>query len=504
MDTIRIKNFRSFIDTGDIAINRVNILLGQNSTGKSSFLNIFPLFKESSKNELRSPLMWFGEGTYDFGTYQNARCRFAKPGEPVVFEFAWKSLQKKKGPHCDGCRLYDRLLLGFMNSTNYRLSISVNSDDKGDYLEEIVLIGDSHSARAHCSKSRQLSFYLDDSEIKTKRATWDYSVEGILPNVRFSGSYSPMNSIRRVINSLIPDSYQQPLKDRDYQKLYDIESIYPSDIYSFYEHNRNANPFMDFILKAHKEDSQEFKDFCNNVCLSLIIYSFAYADRYLSSSFDETSYMLPVRYAFGRYIRNKNLAVETINPSGENVMEFLLSLSKEELDDFNALVEKVLQVRVSVDGDENKSISILSRMGKDNIVDVGYGFTQILPIVTILWNIARKKSGCEFPNTVIIEQPEVHLHPSLQGDVAKLIDEVISLAKSNNSNLQVFIETHSEAFVNRLGRYIRNNELHHQGGVLSSEVSVLLFEKRGDGSIIIPTRFDSKGYIEKWPIGFLN
>ena len=504
METIRIKNFRSFIDTGEIAINKVNILLGQNSSGKSSFLNLFPMFKETTKNELRSPLMWFGEGTYDFGAYNNVHCRMAKKGEPVVFEFSWKSLQKKKGTRCENCGLFDRVQLGFMNANNYRISFSVNSDDKGDYLEEVVLYGDDHTARVKCSKSRSLSFFLDNHKKKSTPAVWDYGVEGILPNVRFKGKYSPINSIRRVINALIPENYQEPLKDVDYQKLYDIKSINPREIYSYYEQNKDDNPFMDFIVKAHKIDSEEFLQFCNNIYLSIIISSFVYADGYLSSTFDETSYMLPVRYAFGRYIRNKNLAVESIVPSGENVMEFLLSLSKKELEDFNILVEKVLQVTVSVEGDDNKSIYILSKTGKDNIVDVGYGFTQILPIVTMLWNIARKKSNCEFPNTVILEQPEVHLHPSLQGDVAKLIVEAMILAKNTDSNLQIFVETHSEAFVNRLGKYIRNNEAHQQDGISSNEVSVLLFEKGAQGSIITPTKFDSKGYIEKWPIGFLN
>ena len=394
MERLRIKNIRSIIDSGDIAINRVNILLGQNSTGKSSFLNIFPMFKETTKNELRSPLMWFGEGTYDFGAFNIARCRYAKKGEPIVFEFAWKSLQKKKDSRCEDCTMYERSQLGIMNALNYRISFSVNSDKHGDYFEEVVLKGDDHTVKVKCSKTRSLSFYLDELEIISKPASWDYGVQGILPNVRFKGKYSPYNNIRRVINSIIPEGYHEPLKNVDYLRLYNIKSIEPVDIYSYYEKNRAENPFMDFILKAHKSDSKEFRDFCNDIYLSVIISSLVYADKYLSSSFEETSYMLPVRYAFGRYIRNKNLSVEDISPSGENVMEYLLSLSNKELDDFNIFLYNVLHITVSVMGDENKSIYIQTKNGKDNIVDVGYGFTQILPIATMLWNNARKKSHC--------------------------------------------------------------------------------------------------------------
>lgn len=504
MESIAIKNFRCFVETGDIGFNKVNILLGKNSSGKSSFLNLFPMFKESVKNELRSPLMWFNEGIYDFGSFSNTFCRYSKIGEPIVFEFSWDAISEKNGPQCEECGLFDRVLLGLLNSNRYRFKISINCDEKGDYLEDVSLDSGKHNLRVHCSKARSLTFYLDDILLKSSGAVWDYEATGLLPNIRFRSRYQPYNSVRRHINSLIPDTPQVVLKNADYEKLYNIPSLDSREIYAYYEQNRTDNPFMDFILKAHKADSKEFLKFCRDIYLSNIIYALLYADRYLSMSFEGISYILPVRYAFGRYIRNKNLAVGNVEPSGANVMEFLLSLKKKEMVSFNSLVEKVLGVTVSVEGDENKSIFVKSKLGKDNIVDVGYGYTQILPIITVLWNIARQKNSCEFPSIVIIEQPEVHLHPSLQGDVAKLIVEVMSLAKSNDSDMQIFVETHSEAFVNRMGKYVRLNSADSDQGIASENVSIFLFEKKENGATITPTGFDSDGYIQKWPIGFLN
>lgn len=511
MDTIRIKNFRSFIDTKEISFNKVNVLLGRNSSGKSSFLNLFPMFKESAKNELRSPFMWFNEELYDFGSYQNARCRYLNGNEPIVFEFAWSALNEKIGPQCDDCRLYDRRRLGFLNSSNYKLTISVNNDVKGDYLEKVVIKAGSHTAKVVCSKSRSLKFFLDENLLESKPAVWDYKATGILPEIRFKTKYSPMTNVKKLINALIPDEPQVALKNADYEKLFNIQATDPYSIYSYYEENKEHNPFMNYIVKAHKCDSPEFIDFCKNIYLSIIYFSLVYADSYLSSTFEETSYMLPVRYAFGRYIRNKNLAVENVDPSGANVVEFLLSLNKDEMDSFNNTLNKVLGVTVSVEPedkknkhDDNKSVYIQTNWGKDNIVDVGYGYTQILPIIVVLWNIARQKNTCEFPKIVIIEQPEVHLHPSLQGDVAKIIVEAVSLAESNKSNLQIFIETHSEAFVNRLGKYVRSYSKKQGDGISSKDVSLLLFDKTDKGTCITPTSYDENGYIQKWPIGFLN
>jgi len=462
------------------------------------------MFHESSNNELRSPIMWFGEGSYDFGSYSNAHCRFSKEEDPVVFEFKWHSLQKRINSSCEGCPLFDRIMLGYLDASEYKLSIAINSDERGDYLEEVLISGNNHIMNVKSSKDRRLTFYLDGKIIKTKTVYWDYKTEGILPNIKFKDNhYYPTSDIQRLINSLIPDDLQNGLKNFDYVKLYNVKSPNPQDIYSYYEKNRNNNPFMDFIVKAYGADSKEFVTLCNNINLSILIYVLSYADKYLNYAFGQFSYMLPVRHVFGRYIRNKNMSVEKIEPSGKNVAEFILSLNEKELDDFNEFVHRVLEISITVEGADNKSVYVISEWGKDNIIDVGYGYSQIMPIVTTLWNIARIKRSCEFPSIIVIEQPEVHLHPSMQGDIAKLIVEAMKLAKQKKANVQIFVETHSEAFISRLGRYLRIKEKSYN--VVSPEdVSVLLFEKTSAGSKITTTSYNQDGYIQKWPIGFLD
>ena len=53
MNTISIKNFRSIVDSGDVPVNRVNILLGKNSSGKSSFIRLFPMMKQTINMHLQ-------------------------------------------------------------------------------------------------------------------------------------------------------------------------------------------------------------------------------------------------------------------------------------------------------------------------------------------------------------------------------------------------------------------------------------------------------------------
>ena len=84
IDAIRIENLRSLKDTGFIKLKKLNILLGSNSSGKSTFLRSFPLFAQSVKKNLRGPISWFDDSMVDFGNYETA---IIKPdGEVRILE----------------------------------------------------------------------------------------------------------------------------------------------------------------------------------------------------------------------------------------------------------------------------------------------------------------------------------------------------------------------------------------------------------------------------------
>ena len=121
----------------------------------------------------------------------------------------------------------------------------------------------------------------------------------------------------------------------------------------------------------------------------------------------------------------------------------------------------------------------------DNLKDVGFGISQILPIVTE--GIASKKG-----TLLLIEQPEIHLHPKAQAELADLF---IELAKSDKTSV---IETHSEHMMLRFARRIAEGEL--------SKEDIVLYEFTLDsnGTNVKRTDFDENGNIEKWPAGFFE
>ena len=72
MRSIHIQNIRSLRDTGDIALTPITLLVGENSSGKSTFLRTFPLLKQSIRKRTDGPLLWAGDmdDYVDFGSFK--------------------------------------------------------------------------------------------------------------------------------------------------------------------------------------------------------------------------------------------------------------------------------------------------------------------------------------------------------------------------------------------------------------------------------------------------
>ena len=70
MDTLRLKNYRCFTDTGDIDFRPINFLVGSNSSGKSSFIKMFPLIKQSVGIKRNGVFLWYGNEV-DFKDFAN-------------------------------------------------------------------------------------------------------------------------------------------------------------------------------------------------------------------------------------------------------------------------------------------------------------------------------------------------------------------------------------------------------------------------------------------------
>ena len=126
------------------------------------------------------------------------------------------------------------------------------------------------------------------------------------------------------------------------------------------------------------------------------------------------------------------------------------------------------------------------------LTDVGFGVSQVLPILVLL---AYVPEG----STVLLEQPEIHLHPAVQ---SKLADVVIEAAKARS--VQVVVESHSEHFLMRIQRRIAEHEL-PRGLTLTPDDCKLYFCDTANGAATIePLQLDLYGNIVNWPNDFFG
>ena len=120
------------------------------------------------------------------------------------------------------------------------------------------------------------------------------------------------------------------------------------------------------------------------------------------------------------------------------------------------------------------------------ITDVGIGVSQVLPVLVLCYYVPEG-------STIILEQPELHLHPSVQAGLADVFIDVVK-----NRNVQILLESHSEHLLRRLQRRIAEE-------VFAPDDAALYFcELDGRESKITPLNLNLFGDIDNWPDDFFG
>ena len=148
---------------------------------------------------------------------------------------------------------------------------------------------------------------------------------------------------------------------------------------------------------------------------------------------------------------------------------------------------------IAVSG-EHIALVLVDRRSKTAVTlpDVGFGINQILPVIVEGVDFFTGREG----RTLCVEQPEIHLHPRLQANLADLMIANIE----GRGEKQWIVETHSELLILRLQRRIREGKLD------PSAVSVLYVDPdAAGGSTIAALRLDENGdFVDEWPDGFFE
>lgn len=120
------------------------------------------------------------------------------------------------------------------------------------------------------------------------------------------------------------------------------------------------------------------------------------------------------------------------------------------------------------------------------ITDVGFGVSQILPVLTLCYYVPEN-------SIILLEQPEIHLHPSVQAGLADVFIEV-----ATKRNVQIILESHSEHLLRRLQRRIAEVQIQN------SEAALFFCRMENSASRIEKLQVDLYGNIANWPENFFG
>lgn len=505
---LNLKNYKAFEDV-TIPIKPITIFLGANSVGKSSIIQLLLLLQQTGKTGLKSyksALKLYG-GYVNLGDPKNLfRKRNIENPIEITFEIKSSEIQK---------------ILKNNFIENY---IGVFTD-----LPLFIPIKGFSGLRDKEIKSRaDFTHYIDTIiDVLSKETTKEKINQEIVwfLNHRYKMSIPSLNKANRktfldiydflinvnkaIKNDVFKISYKIKLKDNNTLYVSNFKILHQEKTILELSLDDNLIVKSDFV-NFNAEDLGILKEFIEpnstifntfkiidlkskNLDLksSIIIQIVAHVQEILKDEFSENSinYVSPLRAHPKRYYMldkaKMNLTLDTLD--GDAIAEVLKD---------NPIVTKNVNTwfqkfGLNIDVKAFKEVIhhlIVKQNDLDlDITDVGFGISQILPVI-IQGFLANKNT------TTIIEQPEIHLHPKMQADLADLFIDII---ETNKKEKKLIIETHSEYLLKRLRRRIS------EGKISPESVSICLFNPQTDldAAKIKILEIEEKGFFE-WPIDF--
>ena len=534
LTAFRVRNLRCFEDSGFLDVRPIVVFVGRNSSGKSTLLRLFPLMKQSVSEDTREPILWYGRSA-DFGSFNEA-VRRPSSEEPITFEFRF-SFPPGTGQDYYYVGPDERGYFG--GATGPRIFAS-----ESEVTAEIAL-----AVRPRV-KSEGTYTYSVEIRIGPDRLILEANEEGNLSPPRFNGKAignlvpSQFRFGRgRFFPNVIPSPSAEAFPDeaRRAIAMQAQEGPYFSALMQrlqpFFHGNIGRESLRRRTLRIAFAPATEFAGYFKALSTSskwklkadLVESPFSsdleelraltllrHVPRLLSEASSQLGdvgkavrYLEPVRARAARYYRYQELAIDEIDPQGENVPMFLQTINYSEQRSLAAWMTSALgfEVHATRDGGHVKLVVREKESDREfNLADTGFGYSQVLPIILQLWKLerdtaARPARRRSIQRIVAVEQPELHLHPHFQALLADVFTMSVSAAKKTSSALSLIVETHSEHLVNRLGALVERGQLS------KADVVVYLVDRTSPdkAATVLTAEFSETGTLsEPWPFGFFS
>lgn len=419
MDEVTVTNFRCFAEEQTAPLGPLTILVGENSTGKTSFMALVRVLWDVAFLER---LPDFREPPYDLGSFDEIiHYRDGRGGRAQTFEAGFSmQASDQSDPAETGS---DGGTIGY--------HATFRADDAGVLPSVRRLRNRNASAECRISESGDVSLV-----VSTSRGAWRVPLD----------------------HRKITESPVWTIAQRDLPPLGLL-------IHTF-QHGALREPDL-----LERMDGTEDPPGEQDVKELRLLRVPAWGDS--PRPFPRA----PVR---SRRRRTYDPAQPVPDPEGEHVPMLLATLARKDSDAWRSLKRSIeafgreaglfdeIRIRVlggKAGGPFQVEVGKRGRRSKGplrNIVDVGYGVSQILPVVTELLRDER-------PRMFLLQQPEVHLHPSAQAALGGLLCRVAS-----GGRRRIVVETHSDHLIDRIRMDIRDTRTE----LKPDDVSILYFQRR--------------------------
>lgn len=432
---LRIGSFKSWRDTQDMRLAPITALFGTNSSGKTSLLQMLLMLKQTAESSDRKQVLDLGDerNLVELGTFQEI-LHAHDLARSLEWDLDWTlpAPLKVEDPARRKRVLFSGNELGFSGKVGWR--------DKGEGLGRTVV--------------KRLAYRFAEKEFGMQPVS-----EGRLEYelIKPEGPFKFVRSQGRPWKLPPPAKcYGFPDQVRAYYQNAGFLSDLELQFEELFSHVFYLGPLRDYPQRQYSWSGAQPADMGRR------------GERVVDALL--ASREAGVRFSLGRGRKRQTLE--------ERVAYWLKELRLIHSFKVRPITEggKLFQVWVK---QHPKAAEVL-------ITDVGFGVSQIVPVITLCY---YAPTG----STLLLEQPEIHLHPAVQ---AGLADVLVDAAKTRG--LQIVLESHSEHLLRRLQRRIAEESLP------AADAALYFCTTEAGVSKLTPLQLDMFGTIKNWPEGFFG